>query len=396
MVLIQKIRKHLNRVLWNLRSLLPDKWKSLLFRPPEGAVKTEEFCRKNDHPFHRIRNHLEYTRKLPDTPDQKIHWMFLKKVHYSYPEIWVASIPELCVVGRFGHILTPDRHLLTDASYYLGSQNPSKHALFTEFVTIPKKEHLGGTSTILTGPSTRGYFHWLTDSLPRLFLLEKAGYSLDEIDHFITPPAGLSAISETLDLLGIEPGRRHETSVRSTITTSRMVLPSMPSRSGNPAPEVRHYLRRQFLEPARNVRKSFPRRIYISRRKTRRILNEEELFPLFQKLNIETVRPENLSFLEQVALFANAELIVAPHGAALTNLLFSAPGTSVLELFSPNYVNTCYWSISNLGNLRYSYILGEGDRPPNYYDPHHVREDLTAPVKEVEKWLEWWAIGHSR
>ena len=390
--LILKIRKHLNKVLWNLRNILPENWQFILFQPPEGATRTEEYCIKNDHPFYKIRDKIEIERTLPDTPDKEVHWKFHKKLHYTYREIWVASIPELCVIGRFGHILTPNRLLLTDASYHLGSQNPFEHALFKEFVTVPKKERLDGTSTILTGPSTRGYFHWLTDSLPRLLLLEKAGYSLDKIDHFIIPKGELSAMGETLDLLGIDAKRRYEATARSIITASQMVLPSMPGHSGNPAPEVREFLRRHFLEPAKRVSKSFPKRFYISRKRTRRIKNEDKLLPVLEKYDIQTVSPEHLSFLEQVALFAGAELIVAPHGAALTNLVFSSPKTSVIELFSPNYVNICYWSISNLGNLRYSYILGEGKRPSSYKDLHQVRKDITAPVKTVERWLESWAI----
>ena len=45
------------------------------------------------------------------------------------------------------------------------------------------------------------------------------------------------------------------------------------------------------------------------------------------------------ALLEQVDAFAAAQVVVAPHGAALGNLVFCPPGVRVLELFAPRDVN---------------------------------------------------------
>ena len=70
------------------------------------------------------------------------------------------------------------------------------------------------------------------------------------------------------------------------------------------------------------------------------------------------------SVAEQASVFASSEVIVAPHGSGLTNLLFCRPGSKVIELFSHTYVNPCYWVLSNSVGLDYYCLLGTGLRPP--------------------------------
>jgi hypothetical protein len=385
---ILKLKKLLNSLLYHLRSTLPEAWKPLLFKPPAGTTQTEEYCRNRNLSFQKLQSLRKVRSSLPSTIEPDIHWKFRRVEYHAYPETWVAELKEASIVGPYGHILTPERLLLTDGSLQLGSQNPSKHKLFTEYVTFPKKRHLKGLTTVLTGPSYRGYFHWLTDSLPRLQLIESAGYSVHDIDNYIIPCGNLPAIDETLDSLEIDVSKRVEATHRANLTTDTLILPSMPAYSGNPSPESRKFLRDRFLKRADTLQHNFPKRFYVSRKDTRRVINEPELLNALHKYGIKALFPEKFSFLEQVALFSRADLIIAPHGAALTNLLFAKPGTTVLEFFSPNYVNVCYWSISKLGKLRYSYLLGKGSNPPEYCDPHRVRENIEIPVSKVVQWLK--------
>jgi capsular polysaccharide biosynthesis protein len=77
-------------------------------------------------------------------------------------------------------------------------------------------------------------------------------------------------------------------------------------------------------------------------------------------LGFTVVAPETLSFAEQARLFAGAEAVVAPHGAALANAVFCRPGTRIVELFAPGYVNVCYWALANQVGLDYRYLLARG------------------------------------
>lgn len=84
------------------------------------------------------------------------------------------------------------------------------------------------------------------------------------------------------------------------------------------------------------------RRIFFSRgdmRSERNLRNLDEIEALMQQLGFEIIRPEGLSFREQVALMAQASFVVAETGAALANIGFCDPGTKVLEIQADRFVD---------------------------------------------------------
>ena len=87
--------------------------------------------------------------------------------------------------------------------------------------------------------------------------------------------------------------------------------------------------------------------------------NEEELLPILHQHGFTLIFAENLSLPDQIRLFRNAEAIVSPHGAGLTNMIFSPPGTSVLELFATDTIRTCYWALSHELGHPYRFLMGE-------------------------------------
>jgi capsular polysaccharide biosynthesis protein len=66
-----------------------------------------------------------------------------------------------------------------------------------------------------------------------------------------------------------------------------------------------------------------------------------------------------MSVAEQISLFAAAEVVIGAHGAALTNTVFCSPGTKVIEIFAPDYVNPCYRKLSSQVGLEYWEFIGE-------------------------------------
>jgi hypothetical protein len=89
------------------------------------------------------------------------------------------------------------------------------------------------------------------------------------------------------------------------------------------------------------------RRVYVRQRGAPAVLNEDELVQTLQPLGFETHEMEALSPAEQISLFRDAEDVVAVHGAALTNLIYAAAGTRVLELMPDPEYRSAYAEISD-------------------------------------------------
>ena len=96
-------------------------------------------------------------------------------------------------------------------------------------------------------------------------------------------------------------------------------------------PGVFEWIRERFVGKRAGFR---GRRIYVSRRlaATRRVSNEAEVVALLRKRGFEDIALEELSFAAQVELFAECEIVVAPHGAGLANIVFAPPGCMVIEI----------------------------------------------------------------
>lgn len=77
------------------------------------------------------------------------------------------------------------------------------------------------------------------------------------------------------------------------------------------------------------------RRVYLSRRLWRhkvRVTNETAIERVFYKAGFRIVYPEQLAFMEQVALVRRADVVAGVNGTALHLTAFMAPGTRVVSI----------------------------------------------------------------
>ena len=97
--------------------------------------------------------------------------------------------------------------------------------------------------------------------------------------------------------------------------------------------------------------------------KQRRLANQSELEEIAAERGFQSFEAHADNHEEQVRRFGEAEIIVAAHGAGLTNLLFARPGATVLELFPEDCVKSSYlWLATRMG-INYRALLGEPGHP---------------------------------
>ncbi|WP_413161390.1 tetratricopeptide repeat protein [Capilliphycus salinus ALCB114379] len=252
-----------------------------------------------------------------------------------------------------------------------------------------KLESIPGTIALLSGLSANVYFHWMVDILPRFDILQKGGYSWDQIDGFIVNSIQHPFQRETLEKLGVPLTKIIESDCFPYLQAEKLIVPSFPSYLGWLSTEALTFNRSLFLNSKTQNQPDSPTRIYISRERAnyRRIINETEVTSWLSQWGFVRVELESLSVEEQVTLFANAEIILSPHGSGLTNLMFCSPGTTVIELVSPHYIRHYFWVISQQLKLQHYYLKGEEFscypvRQLMY--PNPLTEDILISLKSLE------------
>ncbi|MCM3603610.1 glycosyltransferase family 61 protein [Robertmurraya korlensis] len=295
---------------------------------------------------------------------------------------YVFTFPNGYVFGENGVIITPDNKLVWDLSTEFIS-SPADHSLFKRN-HLPKVESSSKTIGVIATLGGHNYYHWMFDILPRFDLLTK---SRIPIDYYILNKCNFSYQRETLDLLRIPKEKIIQSSNDMFIQSKQLVV---PSRTGYTAKWASDFLREKFLPFANDMTTSFSERIYITREDAegRRVLNEEEVVNFLNEHGFTKVSLQNLSVVEQINLFSKAKFIVAPHGAGLTNLTFCNPGTKVIEFFSPNYLETCYWHLSSFLDLNYRHIIGEGihyDQYPNDSTYWSGFDNIKIDIEQLKK-----------
>lgn len=199
------------------------------------------------------------------------------------------------------------------------------------------------------------------------------------------------SMRELLHLCGIPDERiiAHDTHV--TYQISRVLVPSNRNIHAFIDDETRTFfarLRNRYSDGKRE------KKIFVSRlgwsgsyAATHRVMvNEKEVAAALQKLGFELVLTHQMSVLEQISMFASASFIVGASGSAMFNVVFSHPGTKLIDIESEPHWIFAHTNLFASFELDYGVFearrLDPGDSTP--HKPFSVNVDaLVARVKSM-------------
>ena len=219
------------------------------------------------------------------------------------------------------------------------------------------------------------YFHWFCDTLTRYLQVKTYNnqYPLLISSNLIEK----EYIRETLNLLNINYSI-YDYEVPYKI--DNLLISSHITDSGNYS-NSNITLLSSLLKSSIEVTTP-KKRIWISRNKSkhRKIANEDSLTPMLKQYGFQIIYPEDISFIEQLSLYRNAEIIGGLHGGALTNILFMNEGTKLIEIrrYGDN-MNNCYFSLASELKIDYYYLESES------IDEDFYISDVKVEVQKLEK-----------
>ncbi|MFB2918686.1 MULTISPECIES: glycosyltransferase family 61 protein [Aerosakkonema] len=303
------------------------------------------------------------------------------------PAAWTARIPKGAAVG--GTVLTPDNQAVITSIESWHDHGPPNNWL----LPISRRNHHLNGSCLDIGKLiwATNYFHFLIDTLPHLAILREAEWEPDWILVYQNRSKFVDAIFQKMGL-----GKKIVyTSIRERYKADEMLVCTMPNqRIGKYESWGMNFLN-QVFKPEKESKKI---RLFIDRSGTavRKLKNQAQMVEQLSKYNFVTVRLEEKTIQEQVNLFHNAELIIAPHGAGLSNIAFCQPNTKIIELFSPEYVQTMYRKMAARLQLPWLGVLGKGEmlypdsvkRNILYRDPS-LNKDIILEPELIDRALAW-------
>lgn len=299
------------------------------------------------------------------------------------PRVAVVELPRARVLGSSRAVITEANALIVELSRYWGTTRASEHPLHLHPFTGPPVE-LEGRIGVLAGRGDDSYYHFLVEILPRVELLARCD-EFAPIDRWYAPMSARWQ-RDLLEAFGVPAERIVDSDAVSHVRGDVLVIPTFPDDVNRQAPPwVVAYLRKRLL--ADDVEPIPGRRLYVSRGNqpnTRCVRNERDVLEMLKAEGFSSVDPASFPLDEEIRMFAEAEWIVAPHGASLANLLFASPAASVVELFAPGYVECSYWKLAGHVGMNYRYLLGEGHMPRSGRMTR-VSSDITVNVDKLRR-----------
>ena len=353
------------------------------------------------------------TIPFPETYPSKGNDFLKIRTDFEFPEIYITTLKNFTVIGS-SKLIFNERMLLYDDLFDpnldLMPEEYQKRLFFSKKKSLAHLNFKKENPTIIpkgiafTDALSHNYAHFLTEILPKIAIYFKGSpdFSVKVIIDLCLHENILQAmemvVGSNLEVIGLEPNEV-------VFVRSLRVMSTCGSVPFEPRPgtfEIAGHSHGEFSSLAlmymRNLIQSkisyIPKagvvlKLYIKRTASNRnLLNITEVEDMLLKNGFITIIPEAMSFIEQVKIFSNADIVLGPAGAAFANIIFCKPEAKIIIL-APETQNLPYgyWQkIACAVGCQVSYMLGKPLRENDVHSDYYVNESaLLTLIRSVIK-----------
>ena len=222
------------------------------------------------------------------------------------------------------------------------------------------------------------YYHLLFDLCPRILAILSQPEIPDNLPIVIIGPYN-KLIQSVISALFCEIEDRFKFLHLPSVVVENVILPLTVQPSYMDVASIRKLslrVKRQIENTQSNVIQNILLENYIlyvfrGRGKNGRHISNEESFSrvLSEKLDARVIHPAALEPIEQWIEFSKARIIIAPHGAALSNLIAAKEETIIIELLPQSYQASTFNFVAAAIKLRYFRICYDDSHPEMPTEP---------------------------
>jgi hypothetical protein len=221
--------------------------------------------------------------------------------------------------------------------------------------------HLTAPAILSKRRAVNNYGHFLIEMLPMAMIANQLVGHFDPlfILHRGEPPM-LDVNLRAFRLLGIPPGRLLIRDSQEPVHVDHLVVVrGLTDHGSYMSPLCIDYL----ASLAEKVSAGEQKQLFVRRRpgwrRGRALVNESELCQQLEALGFHAIEPGEMTLEQQISAFSGADQVVGISGAALSNIAFCRPGTSVVNVVPSHFPDTFFWFIATHKMLRYTELRGQ-------------------------------------
>jgi capsular polysaccharide biosynthesis protein len=279
--------------------------------------------------------------------------------------IHIARIPDVLYLGDLGLQIIERRIVPTEGivkpwnlSYLqrVHARRAAETGSELPYASAFEAEYIDEEVCILSNVFSTNFTHF-TEELLKVVALERAGVTPRYVYTNLPPFA-----FDFWDALGLSRARllqvpREPIVFRAAYYATAIEFGDL-SRS-----DIFFELRERLYGAAAGIRSPYGQRLWLERGAKvadaeRGVVNDDEIAGCLEAYGFTRLDIGSLPVREQVAAARDAAVMAGPHGSAFTHIMFMPPCSTMIEAFSPFYLNHCYGEICRVLRHRHAMLVG--------------------------------------